>query len=263
MRLGLAPLVLGLAACGDGRPSGSPVVQGDPDSAATLDDAGADAPQASYAIIEVVDGGSLVGTVRYGGVVPEARTVSVTEDTATCGASQLVQSVRVGPDGGLADAVVSLVDISRGAAPVPAMAPTLDQRGCTFRPHVLLAPTGATVQVLNSDPLTHNVHTAAFDNRSVNRTQPTGMGAIELNFDAPEKVKIKCDLHPWMSAWIIVTDHPYHAVTDENGSFSLSNIPAGSYTVEVWHESLGARSQMVTVAAGEVHDMAIDLAGGD
>ncbi len=265
-RLGFAAAVVGLVACGgggEGRPSEDPVVGGDSGAAATLEDAVADSTEAAYVIIDVVDGGTVRGTVRYGGVVPEARTVSVTEDTATCGASRQVQSVLVGSQGGLADAVVSLVDITRGAASVPAMPPTLDQRDCTFTPHVLLTTTGGTVRVLNSDPLTHNVHTAAFDNRSANRTQPAGLHVVELSFDAPEKVKVKCDLHPWMNAWIVVTDHPYHAVTDEAGVFVLSNIPPGSYTMEVWHETLGARSQTVTVVAGEIHDMTIDLAAGD
>jgi plastocyanin len=189
--------------------------------------------------------------------------VSVAEDTDVCGATQLVQAVLVGSRGGLADAVISLVDISSGAALTHELPPTLDQRGCEFTPHVLLAPTGIDVQVLNSDPLTHNVHTAAFDNRSVNRSQPAGLEVIELQFDTPEKVKVKCDLHPWMGAWIVVIDHPYHAVTSDTGTFELSDVPPGEYTLEAWHETLGTRSRVVTVLAGGTHEIDIDLAAGD
>lgn len=235
---------------------------GRPDETATPPAGTAASTTRSYVVIDVIDSGAIGGTVRFGGVVPLGRRVAVTEDSATCGSSVLVQTVRVGPGGGLADAVVSLTDITRGAAPQPA-APALDQRGCNFTPRVLLTTIGGTVRVLNSDPLTHNVHTLAFDNRSVNRTQPTGLDVIEVSFDAPEKVKIKCDLHPWMSAWIVVTDHPYHAVTDEAGAFTISNVPPGTYTLEVWHETLGTTSQTVTIVAGESQDLIIDLAAGD
>ncbi len=261
-KLGPAALAMGLAACGREAPPVEEIPAGGGISAATTGTTDS-AAALRYVAIEVVDGGIIRGTVRYRDVVPQGRTVSVPEDSATCGASRLVQPVLVGPHGGLADAVVSLVGISQGAALVPASPPTLDQRGCSFTPHVLLTPTGGTVRVLNSDPLTHNVHTAAFDNRSVNRTQPTGMDVIELSFDAPEIVKIKCDLHPWMNAWIVVIDHPYHAITDGTGAFVLSNIPPGSYTLEVWHETLGVRKQTVTVVAGETYDKTIDLAAGN
>jgi plastocyanin len=248
-----------VSACGGGdtpprdadRPAAAPHPAGSPDSTS-----------GAYVAIEVLDGGAIGGTVRFGGVVPQGRRVAIAEDSATCGSSRLVQTVRVGPHGGLADAVVSLTDITRGVAPRPTAA-TLDQRGCDFTPRVLLTPVGDTVRVLNSDPLTHNVHTVAFDNRSVNRTQPTGLDAIDLVFDAPEKVRIKCDLHPWMSAWIVVTDHPYHAVTDETGAFTISHIPPGDYTVEVWHETLGTSRRTVTIVAGERHELTHDIAAGD
>ena len=258
-RLGYAAVAVGLTACGG---ESSPPEEAAQDAPAPTSRE-ADAAAQRYVAVEVVDGGEVRGTVRYTGTVPDGRTVSVTEDTATCGASRLVQPVLVGPHGGLANAVVSLVGIGRGATFAPASPPTLDQRGCSFTPHVVLSPAGGTVRVLNNDPLTHNVHTAAFDNRSVNRTQPIGMDVLELSFDLPEKVRVKCDLHPWMSAWVVVTDHPYHAITDETGAFVLANIPPGSYTMEVWHESLGTTSQMVTVVAGETDDMVIDLAAGD
>ncbi len=138
--------------------------------------------------------------------------------------------------------------------------PTLDQNGCQFAPHVLLAPAGQAVHVLNSDPLTHNVHTAAFENRPVNRSQPAGVRKIELSFRFPEKVRVRCDMHDWMGAWIAVVDHPYNAVTDEAGSFVLENVPPGTYTLEIWHEILGSNTQSVTVAAGQATDASVELA---
>ncbi len=253
-------LMLGFVACG-GDPGDGRTDEGDADrtplaSAVTSSAAG-------YVPIEVVDGGTVRGAVRYTGEVPAARSVPVTGDTAVCGSMRQVQRVRVGPAAGLADAVVSLTDIRRGAAFAPEAPPELDQRGCRFTPHVLVVSAGGTVRVRNGDPVTHNIHTAAFDNRAVNRTQPAGLGAIELRFDAPEKVRVKCDLHPWMGAWIVVADHPYHAVTDEAGSFALTDVPPGAYTVEVWHEALGTRTRTVSLGAGETVDLTVDMAAGD
>ena len=254
-----AATIVGLMACGESRP---------PEDRSPSADSGAarevaqEATETSYRVIEVVDGGSVRGMVRYGGAVPPGRTVAVSEDTATCGTSREVNPVRVDSRGGLADAVVALVDIRQGKALVVSSPPTLDQRGCSFTPHILLAPTGTTVRVLNGDPITHNVHTAAFDNRSVNRTQPKGLEVVELRFDEPETVKVKCDLHPWMTAWIVATDHPYQAVTDESGEFVLSDIPPGTYRLQVWHEILGSQEQVVTITAGGTTDLNIEFTAG-
>jgi len=202
--------------------------------------------------------------VRFTAPAPAPDTVRITADTATCGNRRVVAQVKVGPEAGLADAVVSLTDIEAGKpwpdAPAP---PTLDQRGCRFTPHAILARVGDTVRVLNSDPFSHNVHTAGFDNRSVNRTQPAGASPIALSFAAPEKVRVKCDLHPWMSAWIVVADHPYYAVTGEAGRFTMPGVPPGTYTLEVWHEALGTRSRTVTVEPGQTLDVDFDFATGD
>jgi hypothetical protein len=116
------------------------------------------------------------------------------------------------------------------------------------------------VEILNSDPVTHNVHTVAFDNRPFNRTQPAALEKIEASFRVAEKVRVKCDIHGWMGAWIVVIDHPYHAVTGSDGGFVIGNVPAGTYTVEIWHETLGASTQTVTVTAGQAADLSIELA---
>jgi plastocyanin len=205
-----------------------------------------------YTIIEVTDGGTIRGTVRFQGEVPPPHSMMVKDDVEACGELQSRQPIETGGNGGLADVVVSLTDVTRGSAlETPGPPITLDQRGCRFEPHVALAPTGEPVQVLNSDPITHNIHTVTFDNRAVNRAQPAGVRQIEVTFKVPEKVKVKCDIHEWMGAWIVAIDHPYHAITDQNGSFVLEDVPAGTYTLELWHETLGSTTRTVTVTAGE------------
>ncbi len=255
-------LALVLVACG-GETDGA---RGAEEEAAPAEEVATEAEpagRAGYTVVEVTDGGTIRGAVRFVGTVPSARTVSVSEDTETCGESRQVQTVEVGVGQGLANAVVSLVDITHGAAlETPASPPVLDQVGCRFVPHVLLAPAGVPVHILNSDPLTHNVHTVAFENRPVNRAQPKDLHQIEVTFRAAEKVKVKCDIHGWMSAWIAVVDHPYHAITAQNGAFVIGNVPPGTYTLEVWHETLGTSTQSVTVAAGETADASVDLGQG-
>lgn len=255
----LLGLIAGLAACGSERDGAEEATRA-PESRAGAAEVPAQ-PTSGYTPIEVADGGTVRGTIRFTGDAPPAREVPVTVDRDVCGESRRVQAVVTGTGGTLADAVVSLTDIRRGAAFTPDTPPTLDQRGCRFRPHVVVVPTGAALRVLNGDPLTHNVHTVAFDNRPVNRTQPADLESLELRFEAPEKVRVKCDLHPWMSAWIVVAEHPYHAVTDSTGRFELTDVPPGTYTLEVWHESLGTRTRSVTLTAGEDVELTIEIDG--
>lgn len=220
------------------------------------------AQPAGYAVVDVANGGIVRGVVRLEGRPPETRVVAITDNTATCGETRLLPRLSVGSANEIEGAVVSLANASRGAARTPSPEPpTLDQRGCTFDPHVVLAYTGQTVRVLNSDPLTHNVHTKGFDNRPVNRTQPAAMRALDLSFTAPERVKVNCDLHPWMEAWIVVIDHPYHAVTDARGAFELRDVPPGTYTVEVWHPAIGVERAEVVVNAVDTTDVQLDLGG--
>ncbi len=259
-RFGAAGLALALfTACGGGADDAP---QADQTAvAATETAAGVETTESEgYTVVDVTNAGTIRGAVRFAGTVPPPRTVAIDENTETCGESQQLQPIQVGANGGLANAVVSLVDITRGAALVATSPPTLDQNGCRFVPHVLIAPLGETVNVLNSDPLTHNVHTAAFENRPTNRSQPAGVRKIELNFRFPEKVRVKCDMHSWMDAWIVVVGHPYHVVTDETGSFVIENVPPGNYTLEIWHETLGTNTHSVAVSAGQASDASFEIA---
>ncbi|MFQ5889373.1 MAG: beta-sandwich domain-containing protein [Gemmatimonadota bacterium] len=259
----LAALALAVGACGgaagDARETAA--------ETAPLEEASTPEPgvesASSYTVVEVTNGGTIRGTVRFVGAVPAPQTITVTEDAETCGGLRQVETLRVGGNKGLADAVVSLVDIASGAAlEMPTSPPVLDQRECGFRPHVLFAPAGATVEVLNSDPIMHNVHTLTFENRPLNRAQPPGVRKIDVTFRVPEKVKVGCDVHDWMGAWIVVIDHPYHALTDRDGNFVIEDVPPGTYTLEAWHEALGASSHTVTVTSGETTSVSLEMSKG-
>ena len=256
LKPGITCLTLALAAACSGDADTDQAAEAEEDPAAA-----AVAAEGAYTVVDVADGGSISGTVRFTGTVPAPRSVTISEDAETCGETRQVRTLEVGTGQGLANVVISLTGITRGAAlRAPASPPTLDQRGCQFTPHVLLARTGDAVHVLNNDPLTHNVHTASFDNRPVNRAQPQSLREIEMTFQTPEKVRVKCDIHAWMSAWVIVIDHPYHAITSETGSFVIENVPPGTYTLEIWHETLGVSTQPVTVTASQTTTVSVELA---
>jgi hypothetical protein len=259
-------LTIALAACGgESAGAGDAAAAGDADETsvgkAAANETGS-AEGSGYTVTEVTNGGTIRGVVSFEGAVPPPETVASTEDADVCGERQEVQLLEVDGDGGLANAIVSLVDIEAGAAlEVRASPPALDQRDCRFSPHVLIAAADAPVAILNSDPIMHNVHTLTFENRAVNRSQPPGVRKIELSFPRPEKVKVRCDVHEWMSAWIVAVDHPYHAVTSGDGSFVIENVPPGTYTLEVWHEALGSTTRSVSVAPGETTEEALVISG--
>lgn len=205
----------------------------------------------AYEAIDVTGGGSLTGTVKLAGTAPAPEKFAVTKDTQACGAEKTKPDLVVGADGALANAVV-IVKASKGKKlEVPAAPVTFDQKGCEYQPHVLALPAGSTIEVLNPDGVLHNVHVMGKNNPEANRAMPKFQKKIEWKVEKPERpIAVKCDAHPWMHAYWFVMDQPYYAVTDAAGKFSIADIPAGDYEVEVWHEQLGQKTEKVTVPGG-------------
>ena len=132
----------------------------------------------------------------------------------------------------------------------PAMKVEFNQKGCQYWPHVVGIQTGQELEVVNSDPTLHNVHSLSKENPQFNVAQPIKGMKLTKKFDKPEVFKVKCEVHTWMGAYIGVFSHPYFAVTGDDGSFSLKNLPAGDYTIEAWHEKYGTQTMKVKVAGG-------------
>jgi hypothetical protein len=200
----------------------------------------------------VSNGGTISGSITYAGPAVAPEVVTVDKDNEVCGDTIEIASVVTDATGGLANAVVRITDISAGK-PLSDLGSdfVLDQHGCIYLPAVLVVPIGAALTVLNSDGILHNVHTTPFDNPPLNVAQPGTQAEITSDpFTFPEVIPVGCDVHQWMHATIIATDHPYAVVTGADGSFSLTNVPAGTYQVEVWHLSLGIQEFEVTVEAG-------------
>jgi plastocyanin len=189
------------------------------------------------------------GVVLYGGGPVEPKKLPVTIDQYVCGKEKASEDLLVGPQRGVRNAVVWLQTPPQGAAGEAAPQKVeMDQKGCVFVPHVVLVPAGGTVEFLNSDRLLHNLHSVSRENPSFNRTQPRGR-AIPIAFARPEIIRVNCDLHSWMRAWVVVADHPFYALTNEAGEFALPNVPPGKYTLQIWQETLGITSRDVSVGA--------------
>ncbi|MBI3317175.1 MAG: carboxypeptidase regulatory-like domain-containing protein [Candidatus Omnitrophica bacterium] len=150
----------------------------------------------------------------------------------------------------------ALVYIKEGApastAPTPGEAVEINQKGCMFEPHAVVARIGQKVIFRNSDPLLHNVRSESKVEKPFNIAQPLQDMTTAKTFAQPEiGIKMRCDVHFWMASYVHVLDHPFYAVTGDDGSFQIKDLPAGTYTIEVWHEKLGTQTAEITVAEGE------------
>ncbi|MFQ5449622.1 MAG: hypothetical protein ACE5E9_03285 [Nitrospinaceae bacterium] len=127
---------------------------------------------------------------------------------------------------------------------------TLDQTQCHYEPHVIAVPKDSELVIRSSDPINHNLHSYSFDNDPINIMFTPGQEDYTQELEEPEIIKIECDLHSWMTAWIVVTENSLFAISDKKGSFEIPNVPPGKYTLTAWHEVLGSLNQTVTVGDG-------------
>ncbi|OGQ77123.1 MAG: hypothetical protein A3G94_07865 [Deltaproteobacteria bacterium RIFCSPLOWO2_12_FULL_60_16] len=196
----------------------------------------------------VSDGGSVSGVVKFKGAAPAPKKLEITKDKEVCAKSGKTDPSLIVSGGNLVNAVVTITDINKGKKMEPQKV-KLDQNGCEYKPHVLAMAAGSSVDILNPDGILHNVHSYSKANSPFNMAQPKFKKTITVKVDKPEVINLKCDVHGWMNAWLFVAANPYFSVTDNSGGFKLTDVPAGTYNVEVWHETLGKASQKVTVKA--------------
>ena len=209
--------------------------------------------------------GTIKGKVIYKG--GEVRKVeNVIKDEHTCGTNDIMdESLITDENGGIEWAVVSITSDIKGGKSIDKLPGNkmLDQSECVFKPHVVLVGVNKDLTIKNSDHTLHNVRTISVMNDIFNKAQIylPGMPAPKdvTRFSDPEIIESVCDVHGWMKAYIHVVEHPYHSITDEHGNFELTEVPAGKYTLSVWHETLGAVEGTVVVKAGETAEINFTL----
>ena len=200
---------------------------------------------------------NVTGTVVYSGAVPNLRPISM-DAAPECaqkhgGQPAPNEMLVLGAGNGMANVIVSVTKgLPEGKAwPAPATPVTMDQKGCRYAPHVMGVMVNQPFKILNSDGMLHNVHALPSVNAQFNEAMPaTRTEAIEKFTKTEGVFTIKCDVHPWMQAFVEVFSHPFFAVTGPDGKFSIPNLPPGTYELTAWHEKLGTRTATVTVGPG-------------
>ena len=199
--------------------------------------------------------GVIRGSAAFNGTAPAMEKISMAADPA-CQQQHtdpvLSEAVVVNANGTLKNVFVYVKEGATGSYPPPADPVTLDQHGCWYQPHILGVQVGQPLDIVNSDPTLHNVNAKPTTNQPFNIAQPVKGMKTSKKFTKPEiMVSTKCNVHPWMQAYLGVVDHPFFAVSGADGSFEITGLPAGTYTLAAWHERYGTQTAQVTVGDGE------------
>lgn len=201
--------------------------------------------------------GAVTGTVTYDGKVPTLKPIAMDADP-NCAkkhtAPQPSDILVLGPGNTMANIMVRVVGgLPAGKTwPAPATPAVMDQKGCHYEPHVFGIQVGQPFKILNSDGILHNVHALPKINKPFNKAMPATVTETTTKFDKDEGMfQIKCDVHPWMTAYAAVLTHPFYSVTSKDGKFTIQNLDPGTYQIEAWHEKLGTQKATVTVGASD------------
>ena len=205
--------------------------------------------------------GRIRGTVTLAGQPPAARAEATLQNQDVCGHTVPVTRLRLGPGGGVQQAFIYLENVPATSAPRPRVTLEVGQRGCVYTPHNLVFPTGASLEIVNDDPILHNVHakeaTADGPRTVFNIAQPVRGQRTKLDapFAKTGVMTLTCEAgHPWMTAHVLVADHPYVAVTGEDGTFTIENVPAGTYPITMWHEGVALTRVLASLQRYEYED---------
>jgi len=205
----------------------------------------------------VTNGGMMKGTVRVTGNIPQDETIKVTKDNQHCGDTLPREKYIISASGGVKNAVVLIENISAGK-PLPTAPLEIDNVKCAFVPHVQVGVKGQDLIIKNTDPMLHNTHLYLNKRTVYNFALPlTGM-EVKRPIKKAGIISVECDAHAWMKGYLYIADHPYITVTDANGAFSLTNVPAGTYKIKIWHEALGEQEQNVTIPEGGAAEVTVE-----
>lgn len=206
--------------------------------------------QEAYREGAVANGGSLTGEVTFAGPPPEPYVIWVKKNADVFGEKLPDERILVSRTGKIKNVLVTLEGIKEGKR-WPEHRPQLINRGGRFVPHLQVVRTGSQLEVINQDPVLHNTHSYLDGKTLFNLAQPNKDQVIRKPLKRSGLVDLMCDSHDWMNGWIAVLDHPYFAITGEDGTYAIPDIPPGPYTLTAWHEKLGKKQVQVTVGAGK------------
>jgi len=211
--------------------------------------------------------GTIKGHVRLSGKSPGNTVIRMGVDpmcgSINAGKRVIQEAVLTSADGGLKNAFVKLQG-TFPQTPVPRQPVILDERGCVYVPRVIGMRVGQTLQIRNDDPLQHNVHSMSDHNNNINVGQATSGIVSELRPKSEEvMLRFGCDIHRWMTAYVGVVSHPYFAVSGEGGTFEIDNVPAGTQTIQVWHEVYGLLTKTVRVQGGAIANVEFSYTGAE
>lgn len=196
----------------------------------------------------------ITGTIKLEGTPPKMKPLQMSADPVCAAAHSspvMNQEVTVDANGGLQYVIVHITEGVTEKAPTPTTSVVLDQNGCVYHPHVFALYDGQKLEIKNSDKTLHNVHCYRGTETCFNRAMFQGMPPINHEFTDDGIVKFKCDVHPWMTAYALIAPNPFYAVSGSDGSFTIADVPPGTYKVRAWHEKYGELTQDVTVTAGQ------------
>lgn len=206
--------------------------------------------RAEYTEAAVTNGGSISGKVTYDGTPPKPATLTVTQDPGTCGQTRLEDAWSIAADGAVENVVVYLVDIKAGKKMEFPAKPVIDQKGCHYQPHTQIIAKGSELQVTNSDPILHNIHSYLGTSTVLNLAEPKQGMVIPKKITKAGGMTLKCDIHDFMRGAIFTAETPYAVLTGKDGSFEIKDIPPGTYEIATFHEVASPKSATVTVTAG-------------
>lgn len=245
--LAIAAFILqfGITGCGK-KPTAPSGEAAQPSTEAAKTEAAPAAPAAPAA-----GSGSIKGKVSFSGTAPTMPDLNRQADPFCAKTPMKDPEVTVNGNGTLANVAITIQGEVAGGAEGGDVKVEVDQANCMYSPRVKTAKSGQKVMIVNSDPILHNVHTYADTKTLFNRAQPKGSPPLEKEFskDDGSVIKFKCDVHPWMTGWLVVTENNHGAVTGDSGEFELKGVPAGKYTIQAWHEKFGPKTVEVTVEA--------------
>lgn len=248
-------LSLALAGCGNKQSTESP-------------NEGASATHSQGKPVDDATAGTVTGTIRFEGALPQMRTINMI-DVPNCAKAHstpvMTESVVPGDNGTLQNVVVYLQgDFSGYSFPQSSQPVKVEQRGCIYSPHVAAVMTGDSLQVTNEDQVTHNINAISQFRQGWNETQLSGSAPVLRRLVHEEiPMTVKCTMHPWMRFYLVVLSHPYFQVTGKDGQFTLRHVPPGTYTLAAWQETYGTKKQSITIQPNQEQTVSLTFTDKD